>query len=90
MKNHFGVSIEVDNATGDILAVYFRVRTGKSVRTEEVADGIVFADYNARGELLGVEMLGPCPVSVLEDITSEEPEARRFVSRSAPREMVHA
>lgn len=87
-KHEFGVSVEVDNETGEILAVYFQVRRGRSARTQEYGEGTVFVDYNGSGELLGVEMLAPCEINVLEQITTDEPEARQFVRRSAPREMV--
>jgi hypothetical protein len=87
----FEVTVETDKATGDILAVYFRVRRGKSVKVVEMADGNAFADYNSRGQLLGIELLGPCEVKVLDRMTRKEPkEVRDFVRGAALREMVPA
>jgi hypothetical protein len=85
----FEVSVETDKSTGAILAVYLRLRKGKSARVVELANGNAFADYNSRGKLLGIELLGPCRVTVLDKITRKEPAAvRSFVQRAAPREMV--
>jgi uncharacterized protein YuzE len=83
----FGMSVEVDNRSGRILAVYFRVRKGKSAETKEFDRGKVFVDYNSAGELLGIEMLAPSTVAVLDRVTKNEPESRQFVRRSVPREM---
>ena len=85
--NNYGMSVEVDNHTGDVLAVYLRVRRGRTATTKEVQEGTVFADYNARGQLLGVELLGPCSVEILDQIAADQPEAQRFLRRSVPREM---
>jgi hypothetical protein len=84
----FGVSVEVDTRDGRILAVYFRVRKGKSSETKEFDRGNVFADYNARGELLGIEMIARSPIAVLDRVTNGEPVIREFVRRTVPREMI--
>ncbi|HUE17058.1 MAG TPA: DUF2283 domain-containing protein [Planctomycetaceae bacterium] len=86
----FGMSVEVDNRTGRILAVYFRVRKGKSAETKEFDRGKVFVDYNSRGELLGIEMLAPSTIAVLDRVTSNEPQSRQFVRHSVPREMARS
>ena len=91
MSFNFGVSIDIDSATGEIQAVYFRVRDGKVAKTKEYAEGALFADFNSRGRLLGIEMLAPCDISILERIAakSEQPgQAKQFVRRTVPREMV--
>ena len=64
-KFDFRVSVETRNQTGEVLAVYFQVRKGKTKLTKEHAGGNVFADYDKRGKLLGIEMLAPCRASVL-------------------------
>ena len=89
-KHTFAVSVEVNQATGEVIAVYFRVRKGKSARTQEFANGNLFADYNSNGDLLGVEMLAPCSIRILERVTQSEPETQQFVRRSVPRAMVLA
>ncbi len=88
MKHNFGISVEVDNESGAPLSAYFKVRDGKSVETREYGDGIALADYDRRGQLLGIEVLGPCLVTVIDKITKNEPEAKRFVKNSAPRKLV--
>ena len=95
MSLSFRVSIETDDATGDVLAVYFQVRRGKSHETREFERGKVFADYNRRGELLGIEMLAPCKVSVVDKLAKHEPDqfrrrTKQFMKRSGPRRMVPA
>lgn len=82
-KPSFSVSISVDERTGEVQAVYFRVREGKVFDTQEVVEGKAFADYDEGGLLLGLELLGPCEVSILDQLAIEEP-ARRFVRRTAP------
>jgi uncharacterized protein YuzE len=90
-KFNFDLTIETDNATGEVLAVYIQMREGKAAKTVELADGTTFADYNSRGKLLGIELLAPCEVRVLDQITRREPAAvKRFLHGSAPRKMVVA
>jgi uncharacterized protein YuzE len=86
----FGMSVEIDNRTDRIPAVYFRVRKGKSAETKEFDRGKVFADYNSRGELLGIEMLAPSTIKVLDRVTSDEPQSREFVRQKVPREMARS
>jgi hypothetical protein len=83
----FGVSVEVDNRNGRILAVYCRVRKGRHRETKEIVANKAFADYNAKGELLGIELLAPVNVAVLDRVTRDEPQSRDFMHRSIPREM---
>jgi hypothetical protein len=89
VKLTLGSAIQINTKTGELLAVYLRFRGGKSARTVEYADGAVFADFNRQGELLGIEVLSPCSVKVLEGIARGEPvQARRFVRSAVPRQMV--
>lgn len=53
------IEIERDPDDDEILAVYFRLMTGKVARTVEVCEGECYADEDADGNLLGVEMLAP-------------------------------
>ncbi|MGH7135903.1 MAG: hypothetical protein ACREHD_09195 [Pirellulales bacterium] len=48
-----------------------------------------FANYNRKGELLGIELLGPCRLSVLDRVAKSKP-VRDFVRRVTPREMALA
>jgi uncharacterized protein YuzE len=86
---NFEVTISPDLTTGRILAVYFRIRRGKVAQTREFAEGNAFADYDRRGRLLGVEILGPCEVTVLNKIThGERAPVKQFLQNSIPRGMV--
>lgn len=86
-KFSFRVSVETENHTGRVMAVYFQIRKGKSSVTREYADGNAFADYNRRGELLGIELLAPCEAAVLDKIAKKAPE-RRFVRGAVPQGML--
>jgi hypothetical protein len=91
MKNgdySFRVNIETDDETGEVLAVYFQIRAGKSAEVREFSDGKAFADYDRSGCLLGIEVLAPCRLSVLDKIEGNDATAQRFVKRSAPRQLV--
>jgi uncharacterized protein YuzE len=90
-KPYFNVNIETVTETGELKAVYFRVRKGKVYETKELVDGTAYADYDRHGALLGIELLGPCKVAVLDRRINTEPASvRRFVKRSMPRQMAIA
>lgn len=93
MELDFGISIEVDNATGKTICVYFRVRRGKVHETREFADGAAFADYDKSGQLLGVELLSPCKVEIVDQLSANEPvalrsRAKRFMRENGPPSMI--
>lgn len=95
MGHRFRVNVEVAESTGEVMAVYFQIREGKSAKVKEFAEGTVLADYNKRGELLGVEMLAPCEVELLDAIAEGEPKTLRrktrdFFRRAAPRAMLES
>lgn len=95
MKLEFAVSISTDDTTGELLAVYFQIRRGKVDRTIEFADGDAFADYDARGNLLGIELLAPCSVSIVEQLAANEPahvrrQTKKFIRETGPRHFVAA
>jgi len=60
----FSLQFDVEQDTGRILAAFFRLRAGKPARTREFGNGSAFAHYSVRGELLGIELLGPCKVTI--------------------------
>jgi hypothetical protein len=90
MDNYmFNMSLSVDEQTGNLRAVYLRVRKGEVADTREVSEGRAVADYDAQGWLLGIELLAPCRVSVLDNISKDEPEPiRRFLRGAPPRDLV--
>ena len=89
-KFNFAMSVSTARTTGEVLAVYFQIRKGAVAETREFADGKAFADYGHKGQLLGIELLGPCEFSILDKIARKEPKAKRFLRRSIPREMAVA
>lgn len=85
------LSVSVDEKTGHVRAAYIRVRKGEVSVTREVAEGRAFADYDANGSLLGIELLAPCEVQVLDKLSAAEPEpVKQFLRGSPPRELVPA
>lgn len=89
MKNEFSfeITVETNHQTGEIMAVYWRVRKGKSLTVKEFADGVAFADYGRDGKLLGIELLAPCSIKVLDKIAGQKP-TKAFVKNSIPRAML--
>lgn len=91
MSRNFRFDVEIDTDTGDILAAYFQVRTGKVHTVKEHAGGAVLANYNRKGELLGIEVIAPCRVSILDRIGRQDSQAtRKFFRNALPRELVEA
>ncbi len=86
-KLQFGLSVETEDHTGELIAVYFQIRKGRVRTTKEYVDGLVFADYDKNKKLLGIEMLGPCKITVLDKIAQNE-RVRKFVKKSIPRGML--
>ena len=83
------IEVTVNTRTGEVSAVYFQIRSGTSVSIKEYADGAAFADYDASGKLLGIELLAPCTISVLDEITRGNPmKVKRFVRNSVPHQLV--
>ena len=92
---HFECVVTTDDATGDLLAVYFHIRKGKVHETHEFANGNVFADYDKQGLLLGIELLGPSNVSIVDKLAKQESleirkKTKQFMREVGPRKMVAA
>jgi uncharacterized protein YuzE len=81
---NFQVEVTVDHDTGSLLAAYFMIRNGKVHVTRELVDGKLLADYDKKGRLLGIEMLGPCSARVLDRIDVED-DVKTFVKAMVPR-----
>ena len=91
MKSKFlpKLDISVNEETGEIRAAYLQIRKGAVHETREVSEGTAFADYAKNGWLLGLELLGPCKVTVLDKLAKKEPQPiKRFLLGSPPRELV--
>jgi hypothetical protein len=87
----FRMEVSFNETTGDPVAAYLRVREGKVAETKEISEGVAFADYGADGFLLGIELLAPCQIAVLDTVSEKEPESvRRFLRRGVRKEMIFA
>lgn len=85
----FRQEVTYDESTGEPVAGYLRVREGAVATTREISEGLVFADYGADGALLGIELLAPCAVEILEQLAENEPEViRRFLREGVRRSLV--
>jgi uncharacterized protein YuzE len=79
------------NERGEPVAAYLRIREGKVAQTKEVSEGVAFADYDADGQLLGIELLAECSVEVLDRLAAQEPDAvQRFLREGVRRQFVVA
>lgn len=88
MPREFRINVTTDKETGDLMAVYFQVRRGRAAKVREFSDGNALANYNAAGELLGIELLAPCKVSVVDTIAKRDSVVKKFVRSNAPRKML--
>lgn len=87
----FRLEVSYNETTGDPVAAYVRVREGKVAETREISDGIAFADYDADGSLLGIELLAPCRSELLEGVAEKESElVRQFLGKGVRKEMIFA
>jgi uncharacterized protein YuzE len=87
-KINLRIETEVSNETGKVDAVYFYIRAGKVAETKVYAEGRALADYDRKGMLLGIELLGPCEVRVLDKISRREPAPiKNFLRGSIPIEL---
>jgi hypothetical protein len=86
MKPNFKIGVSTNERTGEIMAVYFQVRKGHAAEVREFADGAAFANYARNGELLGVELLAPCRLSILDKIAADR-KVKQFIRRGIPRHM---
>ena len=73
-----------------VFAVYIQTRKGKAVETREIKEGVAFADYGKKGELLGVEMLSPCELSVLDNIAKGDERVKQYIRSATPPAMLAA
>ncbi len=55
----FNIQVERRPESNQALAVYLRLREGQVAKTVEVCEDECYADEDANGRLLGIEMLAP-------------------------------
>ncbi len=63
-KIHFQVTM-TGGDDGRVQAVYVYLRKATVAKTKEVVKDTVMADYDSRGRLVGIEILGPAEIRVL-------------------------
>jgi uncharacterized protein YuzE len=75
---------------GTLEAVYIRFRDGKVASTKEVIADSLIVDYDLDGNVLGMEILAPVPLKELSKFVEQSRRSnfKRFISRSAPAELV--
>lgn len=87
----FRLEVSFNETTGDPVAAYLRVREGRVSETKEISEGVAFADYGADGFLLGIELLAPCQVAVVDRASEREPESvRQFLRKGVRKAMIVA
>jgi uncharacterized protein YuzE len=74
-------------ADGTVEAVYIRFSQAPVAETRELKRNLLVADYDARGRLVGVELLGPVSVSFVVQLVDDEQRDsfRRFIQSNLPR-----
>ena len=91
MKVRFELSIS-GRDDGTLEAVYISLRDAKIHKTQEIKRNALLADFDGRGNLVGIEILAPVQISKITKL-AEEPirrNFRSFVKRSIPDELVLA
>lgn len=53
-------SLEYDSASN---ALYIRLKRGKAAESEPISDNLIL-DLDKKGEIIGVEILGPAPIDL--------------------------
>ena len=62
----FRLSWKLDPETKELLAIYVRLRQGRFVKkTVEISEH-AFIDLDDKGQVLGIEMIGPCHITAKE------------------------
>ncbi len=87
----FELSISA-SADGAVQAVYIRLHSNKIARTREIVEDIVMADYDRRGQLVGIEILAPVRLQIISRLVDQPRRRpfRRFVKEQAPENLVLA
>jgi len=61
------IRFEIDPDDGEVLAAYVHLGEGKAYRTVEVVEGECYVDEDENGRLLGVELLCPVALHLIEE-----------------------
>jgi len=76
---------------GTIEAAYVYLSKKKVARTKEIVEDALLADYDAKGQLIGIEILAPINITRIARLVEQPQRAPflRFLRHSAPQELVH-
>ena len=71
---------------GKLLAGYIHLRKAKAARTKVIVEDTVLADDDSRGNLIGIEILGPVQIKILTRLVNSTDRAafRRFAKDGIP------
>jgi hypothetical protein len=69
----------------EITAVSLKLRNGKSARTVQIEEGVLLADYDEAGQLLGLEILEPCDPERVAQLLNANTS---LIERTVPAEML--
>ena len=75
---------------GTLEALYIRLTNRKIARTKEIVQDQVLADYDSKGDLVGIEVLAPVKLSTLSRLVAP-PKRKTFnkvLRQAAPEELV--
>lgn len=89
MPQRTSFSFEVSTSgrdDGTIEAVYVRLSGRKIARTRELREDVLLGDYDARGALIGLEILAPVRLSDLSKFVDDSRRRpfRRFLRQAVP------
>jgi uncharacterized protein YuzE len=90
-KNVIGFEISVSaRDDGTIEAAYFHFLSGEVAETREVEEDVAFADYDADGNLLGIEIIAPVRIKAIEKLVKGDRRRgfKKFAQGSLPHELV--
>jgi len=77
---------------GTIEAVYILFSTNRVVKTREIIEDALIADYDYKGELVGVEILAPVRIGDITGLVQrpKRQSLQKFIKQAAPQKLVLA
>ena len=84
-KIQFEISLTA-GPDGRLVAGYIHLRKAKAARTKVIVEDTVLADYDSRGNLIGIEILGPVKIQILTRLVDSPNRVafRRFATANLP------
>jgi uncharacterized protein YuzE len=92
-KEPVGFELSVSGrGDGTIEAAYVCLSKKKVARTREIVEDVLLADYDAEGQLVGIEILAPIKAAQIVRLVQQPQRAPflKFLRQSAPQELIHA